>query len=103
MKRRKLKSCACFIRLHKKKYKIYCGKIKQTGNGIIREHCEICTAYNNGWDEGFKKKIQSKRTCQLITCSKIATRMICEKEFLIDVCGPHSNGKQWKEIKYEKR
>lgn len=95
--------CRKFLRDYPGKnrnYKIYCGVSKRIeGCKKIKEFCELCGAYNKGYDKGYAKKIQTVKKCQLLTCNKFASRVICEGAFLINVCPAHSNGHEWRDIK----
>jgi len=96
----KKKSCKTVIRIHKG-VKIRCGFTNRVGDKKIKEYCSMCSAYNNGYKNGYAKKIRAKRRCQVLTCNKEASRIICTGQHLINVCPSHSKGHEWKEIKEE--
>lgn len=104
----KKRSCGGYVSTHRG-CKLYCGKSKTFGDGeIVKEYCSNCTAHHKGYKEGYNAKIKTKHTCQLLTCGKTATRVVCiqdiahQNSYIIEVCGPHSNGYEWKELKKDK-
>lgn len=99
---RKPKFCRNFLRIYKgkkKDHRVYCGVTKTIERcKRLREFCEVCNAYNKGWEDGYAKKIKTVKKCQLLTCNKSATRVICKGSYLFNVCSCHSNGHEWREI-----
>ena len=79
--------------------RIRCGRSQRVGEDeVIKEVCDKCKNYNKGWMAGFEERIKKNRRCQALTCSKAATHIVCEKEFLIDVCRGHVGTRQFKKI-----
>ncbi len=99
------KHCRKFLREHKGKgkiCKIFCGVAKRVeGCKKIKEYCDVCGAYNNGFEAGYTENIKTVKKCQVLTCSKVAARIVCQDEFLFNVCANHSKGFDWREIKEE--
>lgn len=96
------KFCGKFLRNYKgekKTCKIHCGISKYIKGKNIKEFCEVCGAYNEGYDKGRASKIKTIKKCQLLTCNKVASRVICEGQYIIAVCPCHSKGHEWRDIK----
>lgn len=97
------KGCGNFVKKYKEK-NIYCGRSKwfskPTRVKILR-YCDSCKAYHKGYEKGFNAKIKKTNLCQVLTCSKAATHIISEGEYLIAVCRSHARCKDARPIRRE--
>jgi len=95
-----MKTCGTFVKVYKEK-KLYCGRRKFFENKLVKIRCEVCKSYDKGWADGFTEKIKKTNICQIITCCKAASYVICDGEYLINVCRSHARGKDCRPVTKE--